>query len=189
MAMSRMLGLCVALRLLAGVAGAHPRELELSRIDEHPYFAGFGGLSGYNPDSSPAGTSVQLSAGVRYVKPYEQDATYDFSATQFSVARTIEHHEHLTTYQLDFFNFLPRTQLFTFDHHFFYGAGIGTVMVERSGLEELALPVATLSAGLQSRVKRFDIESSIKLVVGPQRHVYDASGTVAQVALVYPLGY
>jgi hypothetical protein len=172
-----------------GSARAHPRELELSRVYEHPVFAAVGGLGVYNPDSSADGTSLELAAGVRFIKPYERDATYDFSATQASVRHLLSDSEDLTTFELSFSNYLPRTSLFTFDHHFFYGAGLGSVIVERPGTESLSLPIGTLSFGLQSRLAHVDIESSVKLVLGPRRAVYDASGTVTQIALVYPLGY
>lgn len=172
-----------------GVARADPRELELSRVHEGPSFAGVGGLSLYNPASSRAATSLQITAGIRYVKPYATDATYDFSGTQLTASRLSSGDERLASVEAGFYNFLPRTPLFTFDHHAFYGVGLGIAVVERSGSETLTLPLGTLCVGLQSRSRHFDIESSVKLVLGPRRREYDISGPVTQVALVYPLGF
>lgn len=182
--------LVVALASVAGgVARAHQRELEVSRVHEGPSFAALGALSLYNPDSSPEGTSLQFTAGIRYVKPYTADEKSEFSGTQLTVSRLFSDAEELVTIEVGFYNFLNRTKLLPFDHHFFYGAGLGTAVLERSGQENLTLPLGTLSFGLQSRVKHFDVESSVKLVIGPRRGVYDLSGTVTQVALVYPLDF
>lgn len=174
--------------VLASAASAHRRELALSRMYEHPAWAAVGGLGTYDPDSSAADTSLQLALGVRFIKPRDRDSTYDFSVAQFQVARTFADGEHIVTPEISFSNYLPATRLFDFDHHFFYGAGIGTAVVERDGQPTVALAVGTLTAGLNARLASFDIESSIKLVVSPRRHVYDASGLVPQVAIVYPLG-
>lgn len=174
--------------LVASAAVAHRRELEPSRLYEHPEWAAVGALGTYDPDSSIANTSLQLALGARFIKPYMRDATYDFATFQFQIARTFADGEHIVTPEISFSNYLPRTRLFTFDHHFFYGAGLGTAVVERDGQPTVALAVGTLSAGLNARLAHFDIESSVKLVVSPRRHVYDASGLVPQVAIVYPLG-
>lgn len=186
----RTLRTVVALALLLCAvrsARAHRRDSEPSRLYTHGVFAVTGGLGTYDPASSD-GTAPNLFGGVRFIKPYAQDATYDFSSTQFSLSRDFHDPDHVATFELSFSNYLPRTDLFTFDHHFFYGAGLATALVERTGQETLALPAGTFLAGLQSRLPGFDLESSVKLVVGPRRHVYDASGMMTQIAIVYPLG-
>lgn len=184
-----ILGVVAVALLACGPARAHRRELESSRLYDHPIFAVTGGLGTYDPDSSPEGTSLTVFGGIRFVKPYEHDARHDFSSTQFTVRQLFSDAEDLTTCELSFSNYLPRTNMFTFDHHFFYGAGLGTAFVERDGQESLSLPQLTLSAGLQSRLKNFDIESSAKLVFAPRRAAYDASGIETQIAIVYPLDY
>jgi hypothetical protein len=178
--------LAVLALLAPGEVGAHRRELELTRVNEHPIWAGVVAGSLYNPDSSAAGTSPYLTLGLRYVKP-SSDESFDFTAVEFAVSELFSDTEDLRTFELDFLAFLPRTRLVTFDNHLFYGVGLGTTFVEQTNTPRLTLPIATGILGLQSRVNHFDVEGSIRIVFAPKRGVYDASGTIAQFSIVYPL--
>lgn len=147
------------------------------------------GLSSFNPDSSPDGTNPQLTVGLRYVKPQKSEECTEFTALEFTANRLFSGSEDITQFHTMFLNFVPRTRLFEFDHHFFYGAGFGTAIVERPGFSTLTLPEGLLTGGLQTRVKHFDVEGSVRLVIGPRRGVFDVSGTQSELKFVYPLDY
>jgi hypothetical protein len=168
---------------------AHRRDLQLTRIHEHPFWAVVAGFGTYNPDSSPSGTSPQLTLGLRYVKPQKTEDMTEFTAFEVAASTLFSDSEDLEHFSLTFLNFVPRTRLFEFDHHFFYGAGFGTAVVSRPAAPTLTLPLGILTAGLQTRIKHFDVEGSVKLHIGPRRSVFDATGTVAEMKFIYPFDY
>lgn len=174
---------------LAGDAVAHRRELELTRIHEHPSFAGSVGLGTYNPDSSRSGASPNLSFGLRYITPYKDIDSLEYGAIEFSAATLFSGSEDIETYMVTSLNFFPRTRLFEFDHHFFFGAGLGTAVVARPGTNTLTLPMGSVVTGLTTRVRHFEVEGSVRLLIGPRRHVFDATGVLSQFALVYPFDF
>jgi len=170
--------------LLCGPALAGKGSQESVHYDR-PTIVSLVGVGTYNPYSSKAGSSPQATIGLRCLLPELKDRLLENSCVQLTANVISTDFEDLYGLQLSVLQFLQRSSTFGFDHHFFYGAGVGSTMVERRQQQDLLVPAFLFEAGLQSRIRDWHLETSLQLVIGPERGAYDISGMVTKVVVAY----
>jgi len=175
----------IALLFLAKVGWTHPRIKDNSVWLEHPVYATVVGVGLYNPESIKSGVLAQPTLGLRYVEADKKNPGGEAFAYQLSANAVSADNGDIYGIDVEVFQFLPRASFLPFDHHFFYGAGIGSSMVQRRNNTNLLLPAFLFDVGLQSRIRDWYLEPSLQVVIGPKRSVFDISGLVSRIAVVY----
>lgn len=168
---------------LAPQAFAYRRLLEYKDRLVKPAFAVVAGVGTYDPESSNGSSNFQLNAGLRYLRADHDD---DYHSLGFEVGVTT-----WSSSSADIFGaygeamyFWPRTDAFSFDHHFFAGAGLGTAEVDRGVGSTLNLGMGFLEGGLQGRVRDWFLELRLKYI-GGSGGAFDVSGFAPSLSAAY----
>src|SRR5687768_2156752 len=169
--MVRTLRLALATTLLVALvpapAAAYKRLVEREGFLVRPAFGLVTGFGSYSPGSG-GGAEPQLSAGLRYLRPDVDDALYHSVGFELLASTWSSSTADIFTAQASVLLFWKRTSAFTFDHHFWAGAGVGTSQVDRSGtLPDLSLATGSVEGGLQGRVRDWYLEGRLKYIFGP----------------------
>lgn len=177
--------LIIGLVVLVESGAARPRELADSVAYDHPVIASLVGFGPYGPRSSELGTSLHGTLGLRYLMP--EPKSEDLHATAFQGGFDVlsSGQEDIYTLFATWLAFLPRSNAFSFDHHLFYGAGVGYSSVQRRDQDTLLRPSVTFELGLQCRIRDWFLEPTVRYILAPQRAVYDMSGWAGQVSAAY----
>jgi hypothetical protein len=188
-ARSRALAVAATLALavllpLARPGYAYKRLVERDDFLLRPAFGLVAGVGTYRPASAASG-GLQLSTGIRYIRPDIDDDTWHSLGAELLVCTWSSSSEDILTLQGNVLMFWPRTTAFTFDHHFFVGAGLGTSQVDRFGSPDLNVQTANVEGGLQGRIRDWYMELHIRYLLGPRRTAYDVSGYATQLAATY----
>jgi hypothetical protein len=174
----------VLLVLAAAPALSHQRELASTLQLQHQAVQTIVGAGVYNPRSSPTNGALQVTAGLRYMKPEPGESTHFGHGFEASLNLLSTDFEDIFTLQAGVLQFLNRSDLFTFDHNFFFGSGLGTAFVNRRrNRTDLTLPEVYFVTGLQSRITDWYLEGSARYIIAPRRKIYDATGVMTQVVV------
>jgi hypothetical protein len=150
-----------------------------------PAFAVTAGLGTYGPQSGGSDGSLQLSAGLRYLRPDKEDETWHSLGFELGVSTWSSSTADIFTVSGEVLYFWPRTDAFTFDHHFFAGAGLGTAQVDRTRAADANLQLVIFEGGLQGRVRDWFLELRLKYLFGPRRGAFDVEGFAPSLAAAY----
>jgi len=165
-------------------AAAYKRLMEKNGTLVRPVFGLLAGASGYSP-ASGSSSALMLTAGLRYMAP-EYDE-YTFHSLGFELTMNTWSSSTADVFIVDggVIRFFPRTHAFVFDHHFFWGAGLGEASISRSKGADLTEPVAFGLVGLQGRVRDWYLEARGKFYMTKHSSAFDLTGFSPQLMAVY----
>jgi hypothetical protein len=176
---------CLVAGMLSTPAAAYRRLIEKDGRLVRPAFALVAGLGTYDPAGDNGNGSLQLSAGLRYIRPEYDDSIWHSVGFEVAASSWQSSTADVLTGTAEVLLFWPRTPAFTFDHHFFLGAGLGMADVDQSRFTGQSLPVGLLEGGLQGRVRDWYMELRAKYLVGPRRATFDLEGFAPSLAASY----
>ena len=184
-ALARPLVLAVLCAALAPApASAFRRLLEYQDRIVKPAFAVVVGVGTYNPAGGGSG-SLQLSTALRYLRPDHDDETYHSLGFEIGVNTWSASSANILGTYAEAIYFWPRTDAFTFDHHFFAGAGVGNSQVDRGAAGTLNLQTGIFEGGLQGRVRDWFLELRLKYIGGPSGGAFDVNGFAPSLSAAY----
>lgn len=161
------------------------------RLVEHrdrvvrPAFAVVAGLGTYNPASASGDPTLQLSTGLRYLRPDRDDDTWHSLGFELGVSTWASSTADILGTYGEVIYFWPRTEAFTFDHHFFAGGGLGTAAVDRAAGTALNLQMGFFEGGLQGRIRDWFLELRVKYIFGPRTGPFDIEGVAPSLSAAY----
>lgn len=179
------IALAATLALLVGAdpSLAYRRIVEVDRRLAEPVWGLVVGLGQRRP-SGAGDTALELTTALRHVRPSYEDnrlhsIAYELGAHTFSSSQA-----DLVTYDFGVYLYHPREDTFSFDYHWFYGAGAGITQVEQPLVDKDSVPGVYLAGGLQGRVRDFFLEAKLK-VVGARESDFPVSGLVVSLVGTY----
>ena len=182
----RALALVLALSLVAAYpATAFRRLVEVDDRIVRPAFAIVADVGTYNPAGGGGSSSLQLGTAIRYLRPDHDDNTYHSLGFELGVTTWSSSSADVMGTYAEVIYFWPRTEAFTFDHHFFAGAGLGSAQVDRTGFATLNEQMGQLDFGLQGRVRDWFLEARVKYLFGPRTTAYDIEGFAPAISAAY----
>jgi hypothetical protein len=183
--MTRWLGAFALALALAAPASAYRRLVEKDLRLQRPAFALIAGLGGYDPGGVSGSSGLMLSTGLRYIRPDFDDNTWHSIGFEVGASQWSSSTADVMFITGEVLLFWPRTQVFTFDHHFFVGAGAGGAQVDRSGAADEAPAAGLIEGGLQGRVRDWYMELRGKYFFGSRRALFDLEGFAPTIAASY----
>lgn len=182
---ARAVACCLLACALVAPAHASRRLVEKDGRLKRPAFALVAGIGAYDPAGSTTGGTAQLSAGLRYVRPEYDDSIWHSIGFELGVSSWSSSTADVLMASGEVMLFWPRTAAFTFDHHFFLGAGLGNAEVDTTAFGNRSLALGLFEGGLQGRVRDWYMEARIKYFVGPRRAIFDLEGVAPSLAASY----
>lgn len=183
----RALARCVLVAALglamAAPAHAYRRLLEHQDRLVKPAFAVVAGVGTYDPAGSTGSSNLQLNAGLRYLRA-DHDDDYHSLGFEIGVSTWSSSSADIFGTYAEAMYFWPRTDAFSFDHHFFAGAGLGNAEVDRAVGSTLNLPMGFLEGGLQGRVRDWFMEIRLKYIGGADG-AFDIGGFAPSLSAAY----
>jgi hypothetical protein len=184
-ALARVCCLLVA-ALVTSPAFAFRRLVEVKDVLVRPAFALVAGVGTYNPAGNGGSSQLQLTTALRYLRPDRDDATWHSLGFELGISTWSSSSADILNTYGEVIYFWPRTEAFTFDHHFFAGLGLGSARVDRPApLASQTETVGRLEAGLQGRVRDWFLELRLKYEFGPDNVPYDVTGFAPSISAAY----
>lgn len=181
----RATALAVLLALCAAARAGAP-DVNLSRVLEHPEVQYSFGVGSYHPRSSRSNGELQYLTALRLLTPDRQADDGEFDGFELMLGYTPTLFDDILSVQVGALRFTERTKWLRADHHFFYGAGGGTGIVERRFPDtRTVVPEAFLTTGLAVRHREFAVEGSLRGVFGFRPQYYNTTGVMVQVMGAY----
>ena len=182
-ALTRML-LVAAVAVMAHPAAAYRRLVEHDDRLARPAFAVVAGVGTYAPASGSGNASLNLSAGLRYLRADKDDDTWHSLGFELGASTWSSSSADIMSTYGEVLYFWPRTEAFTFDHHFFAGAGVGLSQVDRAGTTA-DQQMGQIEGGLQGRIRDWFLELRLKYLFGPRNADFNIEGWAPSLSAAY----
>lgn len=166
-------------------AAAYRRLVEYRDRVVRPAFAIIAGVGSYDPGSGSGSSQLQLSTALRYIRPDHDDQTWHSLGFELGVSTWSSSRADILGTYAEVLYFWPRTDAFTFDHHFFAGLGVGNSQVDRAVGSTLDLGTGIFEGGLQGRIRDWFLELRLKYIFGRGTSAFDIEGFAPTLGAAY----
>lgn len=157
-----------------GYRRIHEKNLRLQK----PVWGTIAGLGFYSPTDQGVDGGAQLTTGLRYIRPDRDDDTWHSIAYEVTANSFSNSIAEVTTLDGGVFYYYPRSEAFSFDYHWFAGAGVGVSQVSRAATEREDIGIGFASAGLQGRIRDFFLEAKFKVIGSAPGATFPLDGSV-----------
>jgi hypothetical protein len=184
----RIMALTLTLALLAGGAGpalAEKRLMEEGGVLARSVWGTFAGFGFYTPQAPAITGGAQVTTGLRYIKPDREDATYHSVGYELAASSFSSSSQVIFSIDASILFYYPRTEIFSFDHHFYYGIGLGQATVTRPRRATIDVTQSTLTGGLQGRIRDWYLEAFFKGIGSVPNATFRTDGYVTAMQATY----
>lgn len=187
MAMRVMTAAVVIVALIAaGPLRAERRLVEKSGFLSRSIWGTFAGFGFYQPDPrTNRSGAAQVMTGLRYTKPDYDDGSYHSIGYEVSASTLATATEDIFTVDAGVAFFYPPSQIFLFDHHLFWGAGIGQATVTRPRRRDEDISIGYVSGGVQARIRDWYLELFVKFIASGPDATFKPDGSVVALQGTY----